>query len=101
MGKMRVWLDDVRPMPPDFHVHCTCADECIDLLSGGDCTHISFDHDLGADVCGTGYDVAKWVEEQAYNGVRVVDTYAVHSANPVGVRNILFAMQNAERMLMG
>ena len=64
---MRVWLDDVRPMKDDYDVWCKTAESAIDLISCGHVTHISFDHDLGTDTGLTGYDVAKYIENCAWN----------------------------------
>ena len=93
---MRVWLDDVRPMPADFDVHCRTADCAIALIGSYLVDHISFDHDLGSE--DTGYDVAKVIEEMAADGECGPPTYAIHSANPVGRKNIEDAMQNAQKL---
>lgn len=84
--KISIWLDDKRPMPPDFDVHVN------------DSIRISFDHDLGdEDGVGDGYDVAKWIEEQAYYGNISPVKWTVHSDNPVGIQDIKRAMKSAER----
>jgi hypothetical protein len=54
-------------MPDGFDIHIKTADEAITLLQTGKATLISLDHDLGQEK--TGYDVAKWMEENAANGV--------------------------------
>jgi hypothetical protein len=94
---MRLWLDDVRPMPNDFVCHCLRAKEAINFVRMGMVSHISFDHDLGEPENGTGYDVAKVIEEGAFDGTIPPMTWAIHSANPVGRKNIEVAMKNAER----
>jgi hypothetical protein len=48
-------------------------------------TKISLDHDLGLEEAGTGYDVAKWIEEATYNKTLNKLNWNIHSANPVGV----------------
>lgn len=65
-------------------------------IISGDVTHISFDHDLG-DFAGTGYEVAKAVEYWAFHKVISSITWEIHSANPVGRKNIEQAMRSAER----
>lgn len=106
---MRLYLDDLRPTPR--HVWCNAslsyltythspktAAEAIALLQMGTVEFISFDHDLGDATCGTGYDVAKWIEEQVYtNPTFVMPDWTVHSGNPVGAGNIQRAMLNAAR----
>jgi len=103
---MRLYLDDVRPTPRhvwyDSEVAYThspkTADEAIALLKTGMVEFISFDHDLGPAEAGTGHDVAKWIEEQAYtNPDFTVPDWYVHSGNPVGAGNIQRAMLSATR----
>lgn len=104
---MKLWIDDIRPMPDSFDIWVKNADEAIKILKSGVVTHVSFDHDLGdiKETDGpivlwneyekTGYDIATWVERQAYLGVIPPFTYEVHSANPVGAERIKRSMQNA------
>ena len=105
---MKLWIDDVRPMPEDFDILAKSADEAIEILKAGKITHVSFDHDLG-DIIQTdgpiiewikheksGYDVAMWIEHQAYLGTITPFTFTVHSANPIGAKRIANAMKNAE-----
>jgi hypothetical protein len=94
---MKIYLDDVRDCPKGWLLYRT-AQEVINIISS-DCkkiTHISFDHDLGTE--DTGYDVAKFIEYQAFHGnIRTIPQWKVHSSNPVGRRNIQHAMLNAEK----
>lgn len=92
---MNVWLDDERPMPSDYHIHVRTAEDAIALLETGKVTKISLDHDLGQ--VKTGYDVAKWIEENAANGSLKKLRIRVHTQNPVGRKNICAACQNADR----
>ena len=51
--------------------------------------YISFDHDLGTEL--NGYDIAKWMVEQDLDRTLSFPKgfeFNVHSANPVGARNI-------------
>lgn len=97
---MRLWLDDVRPMPVGFDCWAKTSGEAIIKIASScpvnDVTHISFDHDLGENA-GTGYDVAKYIEELACYRMFHPITWEIHSANPVGRRNIEQAMKSAER----
>ena len=97
---LTVWLDDVRPMPKDFDVHVKNAHDAIEILKKNRVRLISLDHDLGEDAQ-TGYDVAKFIEKQAYeysidnkNGLKPIEI-RVHSSNPAGVKNILMCIENA------
>lgn len=91
---MRVWLDDVRPMPEHFDVHVKTAQEAIDLLKTGKVTRMSLDHDLGNDFM-TGYDVAKFVEQAAFEGTLAPLRFSLHTDNPVGRKNMAAALRNA------
>jgi hypothetical protein len=92
---MKVWLDDERPMPPEFDCHAKTAVEAIELLAAGSVTALSLDHDLG-DNGGTGYDVACYIEHGAYNGILSPFVVTIHSANPVGRFRMEQAIERAE-----
>ena len=92
---MKLWLDDVRAMPHDFDLWAISYDEAIDYLNKNNITYISFDHDLGGGK--TGYDLACVIEHGAHSGKFNRIGWDVHSANPVGKRNIEKAMTSAER----
>ena len=95
---MRLYLDDLRVTPRDFDRRVYTAAEAIAAIEAGGVTLISFDHDLGPEDAGTGYDVARWIEEQAHTDPDfVVPDWRVHSANPVGAGNIHRAMLAAVR----
>lgn len=94
---MNVWLDDERPMPAGFDAHVRTAQEAIALIKSGQVRRISLDHDLGPPEAGTGYDVAKAIEEAASLGTVGPLQVAVHTANPVGRANIVGLLQNAIR----
>jgi len=83
-------------MPAGFDVHVKTAGEAIKLLEGGKVTEISLDHDLGEDG-GTGYFVTKWMEWAAAMGRLPHLKWAIHSANPVGRRNMEMALVNVEK----
>ena len=97
--EIKIWLDDIRPMPIDqgYNVHITKAYIMYLFVKkfGSKITFISFDHDLGTEK--TGYDIAKEIEAQAQIGIKPPD-YEIHSANPVGRKNIMEAMVSAERL---
>lgn len=97
---MKIYLDDVRNPITEGWVIVRTAKECIELIEKNinDIEEISFDHDLGDDKNGTGYDVAKWIESKCYFGSMKCPKYwNVHSANSVGAKNISDAMKNAEK----
>ena len=107
---MKIWLDDIRPMPSPprdgkthypfdinapYDIHCGNAGDIMQLIEAGVVTFISFDHDLG--IGETGYEVAKKIEELAHNGKLKPIEYKVHSANYVGAVAIRDAMESAWR----
>lgn len=103
---IRLWLDDERdPRDPkiqsDFgaegdEVWVKTASVAINHLRGGNVSSISLDHDLGIGVTGSGMDVAKWIEEQAFHGTLARLEWAVHSMNPVGAKQMMQALMKAE-----
>lgn len=108
MNKYRVYLDDIRPIPDDFDILVKTAPECIALLKTKCVSFISLDHDLsfiayvdnsGQFTCpeGTGYDVALFIEESAFNGTLPRLGWSIHSMNPVGVKKMEAAMRNADK----
>jgi hypothetical protein len=79
---MKVFLDDVRPGPEGW-VLARWPEDVIELLMGGEVTHLSLDHDLGDDAKGSGYDVLTWIEETIAGGIEfVLPEIAIHTANP-------------------
>jgi hypothetical protein len=92
---MKVYLDDERPTPPGW-TRAYTSHEAIALLSTGQVTIISLDHDLGPPEAGTGYDVCLWLEEQVILNGFTPPEVRIHSANPVGRQR----MQNAVKALL-
>jgi len=94
---MKIWLDDMRPKPPEFDVHCFTAHEAIALIKTKLVSKISLDHDLGNDLtCGTGHDVAKYIEMAAYHDEIPRLKWFLHTANPVGRRNMKDCLEAAD-----
>jgi len=103
---IRLWLDDERdPRDPFIQQQfgargdeewVRTAPEAIQILNMGNVSYISLDHDLG-ESGGSGYDVASFIEKNAYDGIINRMEWQVHSANPVGAKRIQQAMQNADK----
>jgi hypothetical protein len=94
---MNVFLDDVRNAPNNSWVVVRNYERCIELLETGKVEHLSLDHDLGGIL--TGYDVALWIEERVWTGSFYPPIIEIHSANPVGRRNIEAAIASINRAL--
>jgi hypothetical protein len=94
-----LYLDDLRsPTTERDWVICRSVEEAKRFCGQYGCpTYISFDHDLGDNVP-TGMDFAKWLTEcDLDNGgtfIPVDFTYNIHSANPVGEKNIRGLLDN-------
>lgn len=95
MGRIKLWVDDLRAAPPGFNAHARTYAEAIRYLKSGRVVVISLDHDLGDEK--SGYDVAKWIEEKASYGQIPPIAWTVHSANPPGASRIVQALKKAER----
>ena len=98
-----IYLDDLRPLPNIYKedknlwvVVRSYKDFVKTIEKEGIPNFISFDHDLGIEEDGTektGYDCAKWLVEKNI----VLKGFAVHSANPVGAKNIETLLNNFKR----
>lgn len=91
---MKIYLDDLRTAPDATWTVCRNGDEFRAAVTSwcgkGDLT-VSFDHDLGDECADTGHTLVKWLCE--YLTPMMDDcagnvTVCVHSANPVGAKNI-------------
>jgi hypothetical protein len=85
---MRLWIDDERPMPPEFTHHAISSKQAIQMLDDlrDDVELVSFDHDLGWEdrdgelVDDTTRRVVTWLIENEVWPAEV----RIHTANPVG-----------------
>ncbi len=91
----RLYLDDERPTPKGWQRVYT-AQQAIEYLRLGYVTEISLDHDLGPKEAGTGYDVAVWIENEAFYGRLPRLKWHIHSSNPVGRYKMAAALKNAD-----
>lgn len=91
---MKLWIDDIRKAPNGW-TWVKSSSEAIKMLLSHPIEEISFDHDLGGE--DTAYRVATLIEERAYNGKIPKMIWHIHSANPIGEKNIRMAMQNADK----
>lgn len=91
-----MYLDDLRTPQKKYDVVVRSYEEAVKyVLDHGAPSYISFDHDLGVDndgaVAKNGYDFARWLVESSLDGALTLCedfSFWVHSANPVGKRNI-------------
>ena len=89
-----LYVDDERPLPAQYKGWEVARnyDQAIKMLSANKYDVVSLDHDIASwnkdDREMTGYDIALWLAERKHNNEYVPPEVFVHSANPVGVKNI-------------
>lgn len=97
---MKLWLDDIRPAPEGWIWCKTVRQLRVAIVQNHfDLEVISFDHDLGENE-ETGYDALTMLERVAHEGLWhiVPERMEIHSANPVGRKNMQAAIDSIERM---
>ncbi len=91
-----LYVDDIRDRPSWCVGEWETArnyEEAIIMLSTREYDELSLDHDIasfredGREM--TGYDIALYLVQRKYDGLYVPPKIYCHSANPVGVKNIL------------
>lgn len=89
---MKLFIDDIRNPPSTDYVVVRSTNEAISyIIANGWPSFISFDHDLG------GEDTSMIFLRRLVNEVwtnQTVPMYTVHSANPVGSKNIVSFMES-------
>ena len=91
--KYKLFIDDERNPPEDGWVVCRSTEEAITLIkSQGIPDFMSLDHDLGGD--DTTMVFLKRFVSEIWDGKTDPPGYKVHSANPVGAKNIISFMES-------
>jgi hypothetical protein len=103
---IHLWLDDERDPSIPFikqnfgangnEIWVKSVTEAINYINQGIVASISFDNDLGSNLP-EGYDLAKYIEEKAYNNEINPIKWKIHSANPKGKSFIEMAMNQADK----
>jgi hypothetical protein len=92
-----MYLDDIRDPKKEGFVVIRSAEAAIEYIENyGMPVYISFDHDLGEDIM-SGYDFAKWLVDSCLDKKLIFPkkfAFNVHSANPVGAKNIEGILNN-------
>jgi hypothetical protein len=89
----KLFLDDERNPPDDSWITCRSSEEAISLAkSKGSPDFMSLDHDLGGD--DTVMKFLKRFVSEVWDGDLEPPKYKVHSANPVGAKNIISFMES-------
>lgn len=94
-----LYIDDLRTPPADREwIVCRSTDEALEKIrSLGFPELISFDHDLGGE--DTSMVFLRRMVNDLWDGCTPPPVYQVHSANPVGSRNICSFMDSWRRSL--
>lgn len=90
MVGIKIWVDDVRPMPGSYNYHCYTVDDTIELIyamekAGHTIALIDLDHDAGEfEYAGGDYiRILDFLEDYGYEGA-----IRLHTMNPVGRQNM-------------
>lgn len=89
-----LWVDDIRPIPNDYGSEWCSARSAWEALLKLELLEfdiVSLDHDLASFVGNkelNGNDILNWLVERKVSGLYVPPEIRVHSANPVGVKNM-------------
>jgi hypothetical protein len=93
-----LYVDDIRNIPASYQNDnevwdlARNYDQAIKMLQITDYDMLSLDHDIaswnddGREM--TGYDITLWLAQRKIDGLYTPPEIFVHSANPVGVRNM-------------
>jgi len=102
---MKLYLDDIRNIGDDWII-VRSYDEFVEFITNNDMPEIiSFDHDLGLETINNvvveknGYDACKWLVEYCADNELKLPDWQIHSANPVGRKNINMYFINAKKHL--
>lgn len=107
MPIIKIWLDDVRPVPDDSWYHITTGEDCVHFIKWAGLENIaaiSFDNDLGEGVM-EGYQVLNTVEHLvavraiSSSPLNSVPTLSVHSANPVARARMEMIIERIRKMI--
>lgn len=94
-----LYIDDLRTPPDDRQwVICRSTHEALAaVLDRGLPSFVSFDHDLGDQ--DTSMVFLRRLVSELWDGITPPPAYQVHSANPVGSRNICSFMESWRRSI--
>ena len=85
---MKLYVDDSRDAPEGW-ITARTFEDAMRHIASGKVTHLSLDHDLGADGTETGYDILKMIERAMIQvGFTPPESIKIHTANPAGHKNM-------------
>lgn len=88
---MKIWVDDVRPMPSGYDIHCQSVNDTIGVIEYIEMKQkvnielLDLDHDAGDFRCDGGdyIKILDWLEEK-----NISIPIRIHSRNIVGRQNM-------------
>lgn len=90
---MKLFIDDLRnPPSEDYHVVRSTEQALEWIKKNGMPSFISFDHDLGGE--DTSMVFLRRLHNEIWTEIQSIPDYVVHSANPVGSKNIVSFMES-------
>jgi hypothetical protein len=90
---MKLFIDDIRDPPTnDYHVVRSTTEAIEWIKTNGMPSFISFDHDLGGD--DTSMIFLNKIYQEFWKEWDDIPDYQVHSANPIGSKNIVSFMES-------
>lgn len=89
---MKIWVDDVRPMPKGYDLHIKSVNDAIEVIGYIEAKQhqridlLDLDHDAGDyyDQGGDYIRILDWMEFEGINDIPI----SIHSGNLVGIRNM-------------
>jgi hypothetical protein len=94
---MRLYIDDIRNPSEDYIVLRSTEEAICFIKANGWPEFISFDHDLGGD--DTTMVFLKRLVNEIWDGRTMPPDYTVHSANPIGSKNIVSFMESWKKSI--
>lgn len=92
---MKIWIDDIRPIPKGYDKWIKTVNEAIDFISihKNEISLLDLDHDAGDYFCNGGdyIKILDWLEE---NEISI--PISIHSGNPWGVRRMKQIIEHCE-----
>jgi len=97
MTGIKIWFDGLRQAPEGW-IHIRRPELAIAELFKGQVTHVSLDHDMGADSSGTGYDVLLWLEQATLMPWFRPPVVIVHTRDALARRKMLLSVGRIARI---
>lgn len=96
---MKLYVDDLRPIPPGW-IFARGFEEAMRILASGKITYLSLDHDLGQGEGKEGYDILKIMEKAvAERKFKPPQVIIVHSDNAGARKKMEQAIESIKNLV--